>query len=146
MARELVSADSPNYFDLEDPQSLARLDEPMTSLNPLRGLVVIDEIQRRPDLFPILRVLLDRRPLPAHFLILGSTSSGLLRQSAESLAGRLETIEMRGFSREDVGLKAQMRHWSRGGVPLSYLARTEKDSDRWRKQFIQTFLERDLIQ
>ena len=89
MARELVSADSPNYFDLEDPQSLARLDEPMTSLNPLRGLVVIDEIQRRPDLFPILRVLLDRRPLPARFFILGSTSSGFFRQSAESLAGRL---------------------------------------------------------
>lgn len=146
MARELVSADSPNYFDLEDPQSLARLDQPMTALKPLRGVVVIDEVQRRPDLFPILRVLVDRTPLPARFLILGSTSSDFLRQSAESLAGRLETIEMRGFCLEEIGLKAQMRHWFRGGLPLSYLARTEKDSEIWRKQFIQTFLERDLVQ
>jgi hypothetical protein len=146
MARELVSADSPNYFDLEDPQSLARLEEPMTALKPLRGVVVIDEVQRHPDLFPILRVLVDRRPLPARFLILGSTSSGFLRQSAESLAGRIEMIEMRGFSLEEIGWKAQMRHWLRGGFPLSYLAQTEKESEIWRKQFIQTFLERDLVQ
>ena len=146
MAREWVSPDSPNYFDLEDPQSLARLDQPMTALKPLIGVVVIDEIQRRPDLFPILRVLVDRTPLPARFLILGSTSSDFFRQSAESLAGRLETIEMRGFSLEEIGWKAQMRHWLRGGFPLSYLARTEKDSEIWRKQFIQTFLERDLAQ
>ena len=146
MARELVSADSPNYFDLEDPQSLARLDEPMTALKSLKGVVVIDEVQRRPDLFPILRVLVDRRPLPARFLILGSTSSDFLRQSAESLAGRIETIEMRGFSLEEIGWKARMRHWFRGGFPLSYLARTEKDSEMWRKQFIQIFLERDLAQ
>lgn len=146
MARELVAADSPNYFDLEDPQSLARLDEPMTTLQALKGIVVIDEVQRRPDLFPILRVLADRRPLPARFLILGSTSPDFLRQSAESLAGRIETIEMRGFSLEEVGWKAQMKHWFRGGFPLSYLAGTEKDSEIWRKQFIQTFLERDLVQ
>lgn len=146
MARELVSADSPNYFDLEDPQSLARLDEPMTALKPLRGVVVIDEVQRRPDLFPILRVLVDRRPITARFLILGSTSSDFLRQPAESLAGRIETIEMRGFCLEDIGWKNQMRHWFRGGFPLSFLARTEKDSEIWRKQFIQTFLERDLVQ
>src|SRR3989304_4105394 len=146
MARELVSTDSPNYFDLEDPQSLARFDEPRTALKPLSGVVVIDEVQRRPDLFPILRVLVDRRPLPARFLILGSTSSDLLRQSAESLAGRIETIEMRGFCLDEIGWKAQMRHWFRGGFPLSYLARTEKDSEIWRKQFIQTFLERDLAQ
>jgi hypothetical protein len=146
MARELVSADSPNYFDLEDPQGLARLDEPMTALKPLRGVVVIDEVQRRPDLFPILRVLVDRRPLPARFLILGSTSSDFLRQSAESLAGRIETIEMRGFCLDEIEWNAQMRHWFRGGFPLSYLARTEKDSEIWRKQFIQTFLERDLVQ
>jgi hypothetical protein len=146
MARELVSTDSPNYFDLEDPQSLARLDEPMTALKPLRGLVVIDEIQRRPDLFPILRVLADRAPLPARFLILGSASPDFLRQSAESLAGRLETVEMSGFSLAEIGLKPQMKHWFRGRLPLSYLARTEKDSEIWRKQFIQTFVERDLIQ
>jgi predicted AAA+ superfamily ATPase len=109
-------------------------------------VVVIDEVQRRPDLFPILRVLADRTPLPARFLILGSTSSDFLRQSAESLAGRIETIEMRGFSLEELGWEAQRRHWLRGGFPLSYLARTEKDSQIWRKQFVQTFLERDLVQ
>src|SRR4030043_1463358 len=91
MARGLVSTDSPNYFDLEDPQSLARLDPPMIALKPLRGVVVIDEVQRRPDLFPILRVLVDRTPLPARFLVLGSTSSDFFRQSAQSLAGGLET-------------------------------------------------------
>ena len=146
MARELVSTDSPNYFDLEDPQSLARFDQPLTALKSLKGVVVIDEVQRRPDLFPILRVLVDRTPLPARFLILGSTSSDFLRQSAESLAGRVETIEMRGFSLEEIGWKTQRRHWLRGGFPLSYLARTEKDSQIWRKHFIQTFLERDLAQ
>jgi uncharacterized protein len=146
LAQELISSDSPNYFDLEDPQSLARLDEPMTALRPLKGVVVIDEIQRRPDLFPVLRVLADRTPLPGRFLILGSTSSDFLRQSAESLAGRIETIEMKGFSLEEVGWKAQMRLWFRGGFPLSYLARNERDSEIWRKQFIQTFLERDLVQ
>ena len=88
LARELVPEDSVNYFDLEDPASLARLDEPMTALGPLRGLVVIDEIQRRPDLFPVLRVLVDRRDRTARFLILGSASGDLMRQSSESLAGR----------------------------------------------------------
>ena len=87
-ARWIVPADSPRYFDLEDPASLARLDEPMTALSPLRGTVVIDEIQRRPDLFPVLRVLADRKPLHAKFLVLGSASPALLRQSSESLAGR----------------------------------------------------------
>jgi len=92
MARTFVPPDSLNYFDLEDPVSLARLDEPMTALRDLRGLVVIDEVQRRPDLFPILRVLVDRDPLLTQFLILGSASPGLLRQSSESLAGRLEIV------------------------------------------------------
>jgi len=93
-ARQIVSADSAHYFDLEDPASLARLSEPMVALAGLRGVVVIDEIQRRPDLFPILRVLADRKPLPARFLILGSASPELLRQSSESLAGRVEVITL----------------------------------------------------
>src|SRR5580693_1468695 len=88
LARQFVPPDSRNYFDLEDPQSLARLAEPDLALRPLKGLVVIDEIQRRPELFPLLRVLADRKPLPARFLILGSASPHLLRQSAETLAGR----------------------------------------------------------
>src|SRR5437868_12846036 len=92
LARQLVPADSLNYFDLEDPQSLARLTEPNTALRSLKGLVVIDEIQRRPELFPLLRVLADRKPLPARFLILGSAAPDLLSQSSETLAGRVETV------------------------------------------------------
>src|ERR1035438_9348988 len=97
LAREIVPPDSLNYFDLEDPQSLARLSEPNTARRPLKKLVVIDEIQRRPDLFPLLRVLADRRPLPARFLVLGSASPDLLKQSSEILAGRLETVSLEGF-------------------------------------------------
>ena len=146
LAREVVRPDSPSYFDLEDPASLARLDEPMTALGALKGIVVIDEIQRRPELFPVLRVLADRRPLPARFLICGSASPQLLRQSSESLAGRIETITMSGFSLSEVGDSFRDRHWLRGSSPLSFLARNEADSLIWRKNFIQTFLERDLNQ
>jgi uncharacterized protein len=146
LARQFVAAQSLNYFDLEDPSSLARLDQPDTVLRPLRGLVVIDEIQRRVDLFPLLRVLADRKPLPARFLILGSASPDLLKQSSETLAGRLETIPLEGFRLVDLGAKMQSRHWLRGGFPLSYTARTEADSFAWRRQFLQTFLERDLPQ
>jgi hypothetical protein len=146
LARELQDPESPNYFDCEDPAGLARLDEPMTALRDLKGLVVIDEIQRRRALFPVLRVLADRKPLPARFLILGSASPDLLRQSSESLAGRLETIAMAGFSLAEVGKAAQKRHWLRGTFPPSFLSRTDPDSLSWRKNFIQTFLERDLPQ
>lgn len=146
IARELLAARDVRYFDLEDPVSLARLTEPMTALAPLRGLVVIDEVQRRPDLFPVLRVLADRRPLPARFLVLGSASPSLLRQSSESLAGRLEVIPLQGFSLAEVGMGRQQRHWLRGGFPRSFLARTEEDSRTWRRQFVHTYLERDLPQ
>ena len=146
LAWKIVPQDSPAYFDLEDPTSLARLDEPMTALGALRGTVVIDEIQRRPDLFPVLRVLADRRPLRARFLILGSASPDLLRQASESLAGRLETITLAGFSLPELGAKALARHWRRGGFPPAYLARSEAASLVWRRQFIQTYLERDLPQ
>src|SRR5580692_3725689 len=146
LARHFVSPDSLNYFDLEEPQSLARLAEPATTLRPLKGLVVIDEIQRRPDLFPLLRVLADRSPIPARFLILGSASPDLLQQSSETLAGRLETVPLEGFRLSDLGAAAQRRHWLRGGFPLAYTARTETDSVSWRRQFLQTFLERDLPQ
>jgi hypothetical protein len=146
LARQFVAVDSANYFDLEDPVSLARLDQPVTALQDLRGLVVIDEIQRRPDLFPVLRVLCDRAPLPARFLILGSATPDLLRQSSESLAGRLEIVTMAGFSLAEVGSDAQALHWLRGGFPLSFLAASEEDSAAWRKNFVLTFLERDLPQ
>jgi uncharacterized protein len=146
LARQFVPADSLNYFDLEEPQGIARLSEPDTALRPLRGLVVVDEIQRRPDLFPLLRVLADRRPLRARFLILGSASPDLLKQSSETLAGRLETVALEGFLLADLGAAAQGRHWLRGGFPLSFTARTEADSLVWRRQFLQTFLERDVPQ
>lgn len=144
LARLIVPPDSLNYFDLEDPRSLARLAEPMTALAPLKGTVVIDEVQRAPALFPVLRVLADRRPLPARFLILGSASPELLRQSSETLAGRLEIVTLNGFSLCELGPRALQRHWRRGGFPPAYLARTEPDSFVWRQQFIQTYLDRNL--
>lgn len=146
LARQFVPADSLNYFDLEAPLSLARLTEPDTALRPLKGLVVIDEVQRRPELFPTLRVLADRKPLPARFLILGSASAELLRQSSESLAGRLETVPLEGFRLADLGAGAQAKHWLRGGFPLAFSARSQSDSLTWRQQFLQTFLERDVPQ
>ena len=146
LARQFVAPNSLNYFDLEDPQSLARLSEPALALRPLKKLVVIDEIQRRPDLFPLLRVLADRTPLPARFLILGSASEHLLKQSSETLAGRLETVPLEGFRLCDLGASAQGRHWLRGGFPLAYTPRREADSVTWRRQFLQTFLERDIPQ
>jgi predicted AAA+ superfamily ATPase len=146
LARELLSEDSLNYFDLEDPASLARLEEPMIALQELKGLVVIDEVQRRPDLFPLLRVLADRKGVRARFLILGSASGDLLRQSSESLAGRMEQVTIGGFSLMELGSSTADRLWLRGGFPLSYLAGNDNDSVSWRKQFIQTLLERDLPQ
>ena len=146
LARAFVRADSLNYFDLESPTSLARLSEPETALRQLKGLVVIDEIQRLPGLFPLLRVLADRQPRPARFLILGSASPALNRQSSETLAGRLETVHLEGFRLGDLGTAMQDRHWLRGGFPLAYTARSEADSASWRRQFLQTFLERDVPQ
>lgn len=132
------------YFDLEDPASESRLRDPKLALAPLRGLVVIDEIQRRPDLFPLLRVLLDRVPLPAKFLILGSASPQLLRGASESLAGRIEFIEMGGLALDEAGVDHERRLWQRGGFPLSYLAANDRDSMKWRQAFMQAFIERDL--
>jgi hypothetical protein len=146
LAREFLPEDAVGYFDLEDPVSLARLTEPMTALGSLAGLVVIDEVQRRPDLFPVLRVLADRKGRDPRFLILGSASGDLLRQSSESLAGRMETLTLNGFSLGELGSSAPERHWLRGGFPLSYLAASDADSAAWRKDFIQTLLERDFPQ
>ncbi|MEZ4267038.1 MAG: ATP-binding protein [Myxococcota bacterium] len=146
LARGFVREDSLNYFDLEDPVSLARLNEPMTALGSLQGLVVIDEVQRRPELFPALRVLADRRGHPARFLILGSASGDLMRQSSESLAGRVERITIGGFSLAELAPESAPVLWRRGGFPRAYLARSEADSLKWRQNFIQTLLERDLPQ
>lgn len=146
VARRLAAEVPGTYFDLEHPADLARLDQPMTALEPLRGLVVIDEVQRRPDLFPVLRVLLDRKPTRARFLLLGSASPELLRQGSETLAGRLAFVEMGGFTLDEVGAREEQRLWLRGGFPRAYLARSGPASLAWREDFIRTFLERDLAQ
>jgi hypothetical protein len=146
LARQIAEAGKAEYFDLEDPVSQRRLSEPMLALRDLRGLVVIDEVQRQPGLFPILRVLADRKPLPARFLILGSASPELLRQSSESLAGRIGLVEMGGFSLSEVGAKDLRRLWWRGRFPRSFLARSEEASRSWMENFTQTFLERDIRQ
>lgn len=134
------------YFDLENPEDFARLADPMLALKDLRGLVVIDEVQRLPELFPVLRVLVDRPGLPSRFLILGSASPGLLRQGSETLAGRIFYHQLNGFSLDEIGSENQERLWLRGGFPRSYLTRTHAESAEWRQAFVRTFLERDIPQ
>jgi uncharacterized protein len=144
LARDYIAKDkrSVSFFDLEDPTDLAKLENPKLALQDLQGLVVIDEVQRRPDLFPILRVLSDKKK--CKFLILGSASPELIKQSSESLAGRIAYIEIRPFTAiEDVDLK---KLWLRGGFPKSYTAKAEKDSALWLKNYVSTFLERDIPQ
>jgi hypothetical protein len=147
LARVLASrAAEATIFDLEDPAVAGALEQPMAALQPLRGLVVVDEVQRRPGLFPVLRVLADREPLQSRFLLLGSASPDLLRQASESLAGRIEVVELGGLSLGEVGAEEQERLWLRGGLPLAYLPDDDEDSLVWRRQFIRTFLERDVPQ
>lgn len=145
LAREVAAAHKEtSYFDLENPTDLARLTDPMLALEPLRGLVVLDEIQRRPDLMPVLRVLLDRTPLPAKFLILGSASPDIIRGTSESLAGRIAFVDMHGFNLQETGAEQMKKLWLRGGFPLSFAATSDTDSLQWRLDFIRTFVERDL--
>jgi predicted AAA+ superfamily ATPase len=133
-------------FDLELPQDLARLADPELALAGLSGLVILDEIQRRPELFPVLRVLVDRPRSRARFLVLGSASPDLLRQSSESLAGRIAYHTLSPLALDEVGPEALERLWLRGGFPRSFTARSLHDSATWRRDFVQTFLERDLPQ
>jgi predicted AAA+ superfamily ATPase len=133
-------------FDLEDPMARERLRDPMLALRELRGLVVIDEIQRAPEIFGVLRVLADRTPLPARFLVLGSASLDLLRQTSESLAGRIAFHELRPFDLHEVGFGHWSDLWLRGGFPRSFLATSGAASVRWRRAFVRTYLERDLPQ
>ena len=133
-----------NYFDLEDPAHLERLATPKLALENLTGLVVIDEIQLHPGLFPILRVLADREHNPARFLILGSASRDLIRQGAETLAGRIAFLEVTPFSLAETGPAATEVLWLRGGFPLSFLAGSEAASWLWREAYVKTFLERDI--
>lgn len=145
LARALAAElDAAAHFDLEDPRDLARLDEPTLALGSLRGLVIIDEVQHRPELFPVLRVLADRTPLPARFLVLGSASPELLHQGSESLAGRLGYHELGGLDLAEVGADRWERLWLRGGFPRSWLPQDEAASQEWRRDFIRSFVERDL--
>ncbi|MCC7380817.1 MAG: ATP-binding protein [Deltaproteobacteria bacterium] len=133
-----------SHFDLQDPRDLAVLESPTLALEPLTGLVILDEIQLRPDLFSVLRVLADRPKGKARFLILGSAAPELVQRGAESLAGRIAFHELGGFDLGEVGAKALDRLWTRGGLPRAYLAKSEAQSAQWRRDFIRAFVERDL--
>jgi len=148
LARALIkSLGKPaTVFDLERGQDLARLEDPELALRDLRGIVVLDEIQRRPEIFPTLRVLADRPRCASRFLVLGSASPDLLRQSSESLAGRIAYHELSGLSLDEVGSGNLDRLWLRGGFPRSYTPRSHSESADWRRDFVQTFLERDIPQ
>ncbi len=144
LARAIAEDCKAHYFDLEDSRTESRLANPMLALEPLKGLVILDEIQLVPDLFPALRVLSDRPAKPASFLILGSASPELVSKSAETLAGRIEYVDMGGFSLGETGCENLQRLWLRGGFPRSFLPEQESDSFAWRENFVRTFLERDI--
>lgn len=133
-------------FDLESPADLARLANPQLVLEPLRGLIILDEIQRMPELYPVLRVLADRPDLPARFLILGSASPNLVKGVSETLAGRISFIDVSGFSLVEVGTGHLEKRWWRGGFPRAYLARDDKVTRQWHEDFFRTFLEQDIPQ
>jgi predicted AAA+ superfamily ATPase len=145
---QLIAADEPEvtFFDLESPVDRQRLTTPEQTLRPLRGLVVIDEAQRMPELFPVLRVLLDRPEVPARFLLTGSASPELIRGLSESLAGRVGILDLAGFDLAETGAANWSALWVRGGFPRSYLAPDDRASFVWRQDFIRTFLERDIPQ
>ena len=134
------------HFDLESPEDLVRLSDPLLALRGHRGLVVLDEIQHRPELFPVLRVLADRPRCPARFLVLGSAAPDLLRQSSETLAGRIAYRTLSGLALDEVGAPNLPRLWLRGGFPPAYTARSLRESAAWRRHFVRTFLGRDLRQ
>ena len=144
LARKLGEKQEGSYYDLESPRDLARLAQPQTALEAARGLVVLDEIHQRPDLLPLLRVLADRQPLPCRFLLLGSASPDLMKKSSETLAGRVHFVDMNGFTLDETGVERQSQLWVRGGFPKSFLAENEERSVKWREDFVQTFLQRDL--
>ena len=153
LAQSVLDRRSAHYFDLENPLDARRLEQPMDTLSRLHGLVVIDEVQRQPGLFPVLRVLIDRSDAPGQYLLLGSASAALLRQAGESLLGRVETLEVGGFDLREVcaaasgdGTEAAASLWLRGGFPRSYLAASEEDSFVWRRNAIASHVEVDLPQ
>jgi len=146
LARMFAEREPCTYFDLENPVDLRRLSAPMRVLEDLSGLVIVDEVQRRPDLFELLRVLVDRPQSPARFLLLGSASPRLIKGVSESLAGRIGFIDLSGFDLSEVGGEQQNNLWIRGGFPRSFLALDDSASLTWREDFMRTFLERDIPQ
>jgi len=146
LARAFAAGTRSTFFDLEYQADLRRLENPDFTLSRLTGLVILDEIQTRPDLFPLLRVLADRADNPARFLILGSASQELVRGASETLAGRVAFVELHGFDLTEAGPDTWESLWVRGGFPQSFLAASESDSAKWRDDFIRSFLERDIPQ
>jgi predicted AAA+ superfamily ATPase len=144
LARAFAQGPRVTVFDLENPADFARLSAPMRALEPLRGLVIIDEIQRLPKLFEVLRVLADRPRTPARFMILGSADPRLVRGVSESLAGRVSHIDVGGFDLREVGARHFARLWLRGGFPRSFLAKSDSASLSWRRDYMRDFLQRDL--
>ena len=141
---ELSRGKAVHIFDLENPRDLNRLSDPLLALENLSGLIILDEIQRTPEIFQILRVLVDRPENKAQFLVLGSASRELIKQSSESLAGRIEYLELTPFQGTELGAEELNLLWLRGGFPRSFLAETEEQSFRWREQYISTYLEQDI--
>ena len=147
LAREIAAnRRASTFLDVEARETRGLLQNAGLYLAAQRGLVVVDEVQQMPELFSVLRVLADRKPSPARFLILGSAAPDLIRHASESLAGRVEFVEMAGFTAEECGPEALETLWLRGGLPRSFLARSAADSMAWRENFIQTFLQRDIPQ
>jgi uncharacterized protein len=146
LAREFASIDSANYFDLESAEDKARLANPKLALLPLKGLVLIDEVQHQPELFQELRALIDRNHQNGQFLLLGSASPKLLQQSSESLLGRVEVIEVSGFDLSETGYEQLDSLWLRGGFPLSFTSTSDDDSFAWRENAINRHVEVDLRQ
>ena len=146
LARVIAEREPCTYFDLENPVDIRRLSAPMSAMEGLSGLVIIDEVQRRPDLFELLRVLADRPLNTARFLVLGSASPHLVKGASESLAGRIGFIDLSGFDLREVGMDNRLPLWIRGGFPRSFLATDDTASIAWREDFIRTFLERDIPQ
>ena len=146
LSRMLAKGKPSTYFDLESPADIRRLASPLRALEGLSNLVIIDEVQRQPALFEILRVLVDRPENPARFLLLGSASIHLVKGASESLAGRIGFVDLSGFDLREVGPRQFTRLWTRGGFPRSFLAADDSASLLWRNNFVRTFLERDIPQ
>jgi predicted AAA+ superfamily ATPase len=146
LAQEIASEQPSHFFDLEDVDALVRLAEPKVALERLEGLVVLDEVQRKPELFALLRVLADRKPTKARFLLTGSASPSLVRGVSETLAGRVALVDVAGFNLEEVGEGEWRKLWWRGGFPLAYLATTDAASRQWQEEFVRTLMERDMPQ